>query len=35
LREAQAEIASGAQLEKIIFCCFGEEVFTAYQNALD
>lgn len=34
VRETVAELSSNPALEKVIFSCFGDSVFQAYQNAL-
>ena len=35
VRETLAELNANPALEKVIFSCFGESVFQAYQNALE
>jgi hypothetical protein len=35
VRETRAELARSLGVEKVIFACFGDEVFEAYQSALD
>jgi O-acetyl-ADP-ribose deacetylase (regulator of RNase III) len=35
LRETLAELGSNPAIEKVIFSCFGDSVYQAYQNALN
>jgi O-acetyl-ADP-ribose deacetylase (regulator of RNase III) len=35
VRETRAELARSAVVEKVIFACFGDEVFQAYLKAVD
>lgn len=35
VRETRATLACDAEIEKVIFACFGNEVFEAYQRALE
>jgi O-acetyl-ADP-ribose deacetylase len=34
VRETAAELAANAAIEKVIFACFGDEVYSAYKRAL-
>jgi len=34
VRETAAELAASKLIEKVIFACFGEDVFSAYQRAI-
>jgi O-acetyl-ADP-ribose deacetylase (regulator of RNase III) len=34
VRETRAELARSLDVEKVIFACFGDEVFRAYQRAV-
>jgi O-acetyl-ADP-ribose deacetylase len=35
VRESRAELARSMDIEKVIFACFGDEVFEAYRRAVD
>jgi O-acetyl-ADP-ribose deacetylase (regulator of RNase III) len=35
MRETMAELSGNDAIEKVIFACFGEEVFTSYKRALE
>jgi O-acetyl-ADP-ribose deacetylase (regulator of RNase III) len=34
MRETTAELSSNETLEKVIFACFGDKVYSSYQRAL-
>ena len=33
--ETVAELISSDAVQKVIFACFGDEIYSAYQNAVD
>jgi hypothetical protein len=35
VREARAGMAENASVEKVIFACFGDEVYEAYRSAIE